>query len=96
MPWSVRLEDESGKAVSNRDAGIEFEVLDHVKPDGLLRYIDPYGDTIFNRLQIADFIAEWKTIKPSGHSQEEEWRRVLNMALQCEAEVHTYLRFVGD
>ena len=96
MPWTVRLENERGQPVINEFAYIEFVTLQNVRPDGLLRYLDPYGDTVFNRPQMGDFITEWKTIKPPHPAQTKEWQRVLDSALKCEAEVHLYLRFIGD
>jgi len=96
MPWTVRLEDERGQPVNKEYAFIDFVGSQNVRPDGLLRYLDPYGDTIFNQPQIGDFITEWRAIKPTEPTQTKEWQKVLDSALRCEAEVHLYLRFMGD
>ncbi|MFC1483853.1 hypothetical protein ACFL6Q_02245 [Candidatus Neomarinimicrobiota bacterium] len=64
----------------------------------LLRFIDPYGDTIFNRLQMETFIKEWKRIGSMAESEAEKAlvKDVEQLAHRCLAEVHTYLKFIGD
>ncbi len=63
-----------------------------------LRFIDPYGNTIFNRLQMERFLEEWQQIKQNARSQEE--RQLLDdvekLARRCASEPHFYLRFRGD
>lgn len=63
-----------------------------------LRFIDPYGDTIFNPLQIKTFLAEWdriskKVTEPQKRQFLEEVRR---MAEMVGAGTHIYLKFEGD
>ena len=65
----------------------------------LLRYVDPYGDTVFNRLQMEQILKELEQLKKSrGRSAEEmEYIRQLeDMARQCQSEPHLYLKFYGD
>ena len=63
-----------------------------------LRFIEPYGDTIFNRTQIAVLCEELRSVPDSslegearGHKQ-----NILELAKKAESEVHTYLKFYGD
>lgn len=91
MTWSVRLQDERGKPVLP-DGTIEFSLIPADADFLLLRYIDPYGDTIFNRVQMDDFLADWNRLCP----QDEQWSLVRDMALRCRDEAHLYLRFIGD
>jgi len=96
MGWSVRLENEHGKPVVDNDVGIEFDTLEGVSPTGLLRYIDPCGNTVFNRMQMPDFISEWSRIQPDDPAQKLRCAEVLGMAKRCAAEPHFYLRFIGN
>jgi hypothetical protein len=95
MPWSVRLQDERGKPVIPEDAGIDFATIPADAGFRLLGYIDPYGDTFFNRVQMKDFLADWDRLNPSSE-QREQWKLVRNMATRCRDEAHLYLRFIGD
>lgn len=64
----------------------------------VIRYIDPYGDTVFNRLQIADLLADWADLGSTDRSLEEVelLDAVAAMVRECAAEPGRYLRFVGD
>jgi hypothetical protein len=95
LPWTVRLQDERGKPVIPVDAVIEFAVLPENERSALLRYIDPYGDTYFNRIQMDDFLADWAKVTPPNNERE-QWQLVQDMATRCQAEPHLYLRFIGD
>jgi len=63
-----------------------------------LRFIDPYGNTYFNELQIEAFLAEWDRI--FDKVQEDEAKRlsleIRSLAQRCKQEPHLYLRFLGD
>lgn len=95
MPWNVRLQDEKGKPVIPKDALIEFATIPDTEDFALLRYIDAYGDTYFNTIQMHDFISDWEKLNPPDH-QREQWALVLVMAVRCRDEVHLYLKFAGD
>jgi len=62
------------------------------------RFIDPYGDTVFNRLQMPQFLAELSVIR--DRAGDATTRRVLDvlerLAKRCQDEVHLYLSFRGD
>jgi len=64
----------------------------------LVNSIDWYGDTIFNRLQMPRFAAEWAKLRDAAASVDaaDLYTRVISMAERCEAEVHVYLKFQGD
>ena len=64
----------------------------------LLASIDPYGDTVFNRLQIPRFLSEWAEVVSKARRQEEQWlvSEIDRLARRCSDEVHTYLKFIGD
>jgi len=84
MAWSVRLQDETGKPVLD-DGGVEFEIIPHDGDFKLLGYIDRYGDTYFNQLQMNDFLNDWDTLRPNAF-QRRQWQLVRDLALKCRAE----------
>jgi hypothetical protein len=71
-------------------------------PDDLnghcLRYIDWYGDTVFNRLQAAKFLEEWGALRQSGADPETDrvFEGIRRLAEQLRDENHLYLKFYGD
>jgi len=84
MAWSVRLQDETGKPILD-DGGVEFEIIPHDGDFKLLGYIDRYGDTYFNQLQMNDFLNDWDTLRPNAF-QRRQWQLVRDLALKCRAE----------
>ena len=64
----------------------------------LLQYIDPYGDTIFNRQQMEQVIKELDTLaaNASTDEQKEILQRMHALAMRCKERPHWFLRFVGD
>ncbi len=63
-----------------------------------IQYMNPYGDTIFNSLQLPRFLDEWKMVEEQAVTQEEKdlVAAVQRLALLAEEENHMYLRFVGE
>jgi hypothetical protein len=64
----------------------------------LLGGIDPYGDTVFNGIQIRRFLLEWEAVSSNAVTTEERElvSKIEQLALRCRDEVHLYIRFVGD
>ena len=62
-----------------------------------LRFVDPYGDTVFNHLQIPQLVSELETLlrQKCEPDVEHHLRAVLDFVRQDHG-VHTYLRFYGD
>lgn len=63
-----------------------------------LRFIDPYGDTVFNQIQIKELISELSQLYEIRQKVEERNQidSVIKLAKQAEGNVHTYIKFVGD
>jgi hypothetical protein len=62
-----------------------------------LQFVDPYGDTIFNGLQMKPFLAEWESLSAFADAAERDvLERVKGMAKFVESSPHHYLKFVGD
>lgn len=102
MGVNVRWEDENGKRIE--------EILDpHMCISRLilntdlarttcLQFIDPYGDTTFNRLQIPILIEELESVvkKVQDDGIGDHLRRVIDLAEKSQDEIHTYLKFYRD
>jgi hypothetical protein len=87
----------------------EAEVVDsnyslaHIWPIGdqsfpLLQYIDPYGNTVFNGLQMPEVQRELEILvgKASTDEQKDTLRRIRELAVRCQKQPHMFLRFSGD
>ena len=97
MSLVVKLEDDLGERS-------EWVMLHAVIPAigdrafPLLSGIDPFGKTVFNHLQMREFLREWELVKERvrDESQMEAWQRVKLMAETCGDDRDLYLRFVGN
>lgn len=63
-----------------------------------LRFIDAFGDTVFNQAQIPALLSELKSevlaqtsSKYSGHLE-----KVIKLVEQAAGRTHTYVKFIGD
>jgi len=63
-----------------------------------LPFIDPYGDTIFNRLQMDELILELHRIQLEAVSAREVelLEQIKSLAERAKRDVHLYLKFEGD
>ena len=63
-----------------------------------IRFIDWYGNTVFNGLQMEIFIEEWRRIENLAKLEEEReiLSKIADLAIQCQIKVHHYLKFYGD
>jgi hypothetical protein len=99
---SVRAEGEHGEL--HREAPGMY-VLEEVfgkalKEENLLwiPQIDPYGDTVLNRIQLSGFLDEWRRLFQYATSEEQRQAllAVQQLAEFCLESPHRYLRFFGD
>ena len=98
----VRLEDENGeeRAVVLSPSRSQFASLipeATVSDYPCLRYIDPYGDTTFNQLQIPQLLADLERTLPRCTTPEtrEHVQAIIALAKKA-TEVHTHIKFYGD
>ena len=98
MGITVRLQNENNKSVSEFDIGIDFYIPSEDSSYRLLCYIDPYGNTIFNQLQMSTFLFEWENIKNNAKTPDEitAWLKIKQLAERCKKGPHLYLCFIGD
>jgi hypothetical protein len=99
----VVLQNERGSEVSETVHDPEGVIVDCLPDEkdssySCVRFIDPYGDTIFNRIQAAAMLDEWDRLKPSfaDRNADKLWADIRKLIVRCSEEVHTYVRFVGN
>jgi len=63
-----------------------------------LRFIDRYGDTVFNQLRIPPLIGEIEHLHTSvkDHPTLQQIQAILTLARNSKGKTHTYLKFYGD
>ena len=64
----------------------------------LLRYVDPYGDTVFNQPQMVDLLSDIEVAARSELTaiQRRGLDRLRVMAKRCKGSAHLYIWFIGD
>lgn len=99
MAWTVILEDEHKEMLSRLDEEFASERLfdEAIRSDfKLLKYLDPYGDTIFNNVQMSDLVSDLKLLQEKEKDENTLIQNIINLANRCETETHVYLVFYGD
>jgi len=101
MGFDINLEKESGEVLATiaDPKNILHRLLERcVAEEPCLAEIDWNGDTVFNRLQIPRFLAEWQVLAKNSNSLEEDKlvSEIKTMAERCQGGVHLYLKFIGD
>ncbi|MHB1462671.1 MAG: hypothetical protein ACYC1M_15385 [Armatimonadota bacterium] len=103
MSMAVVLQDERHQNISEMVFDTEGAMAACLrgcgdKPSYCLRFIDPYGDTIFNPLQARVLLSEWDGLLACFRENHAEalWRTLRFMILSCSENPHTYLRFIGE
>ncbi len=96
----LQREDEDGTPIALFDGGKSIDLRIMVQDNATtacLRFIDPYGDAIFNQLQLPVLIDELVGLKEK--STDTVFHQALArtiMFLRESEKIHTYVRFVGD
>jgi hypothetical protein len=64
----------------------------------MLGGIDPYGDTIFNGIQIRRFLSEWPQVAAKAGTLEERqlFSKIEELSRRCRDGIHLYIRFADD
>ena len=100
MPISIRIEDEHGVREGEPWWNVRSTAVLVGEHAGTccLRFIDPYGDTIFNQAQIPVLLAELRAL--SKRVSDPELVAILVEVSQfverAVDQIHTYVRVVGD
>ena len=100
MPIKVALQAIDGK---KREEVLGGGILDRILPMddprfAMLRYVDPYSNTIFNGLQMYPLIEELDRLVEGVSDIEEKniLSEVRKLAVYCRDHPQWYLRFTGD
>lgn len=95
----IVIQDENGNDVSEAfDAPTHALAQPNDTNFSCLRFVDPYGDTVFNRLQMDALIGELRLLRQRCLDANDEivLRRVEALAEQCRSVPHSYLKLTGD
>jgi hypothetical protein len=63
-----------------------------------LRFVEPWGDTVFNQTQIPKLLAELRAevAAATEQSAREHLRAIVHLVETAVDQVHTYVKFIGD
>jgi hypothetical protein len=99
---NVAIQDERGKQrqIVLDERNLIGPLLGYPKflQSPMIASIDRYGDTIFNRVQIDQFLIEWAEISQKASTVDERIliSQVKEFAETVRDSVHLYLIFIGD
>ena len=100
VPITVQIQNEEGAALGpGWDDIRSSEALNSPSTNGhCLPFIDPYGDTVFNQLQLPHLIGELMEhrIKTSDERLNRTLDSLISYVQTAEERVHVYVRFIGD
>ena len=71
------------------------EILDRAEGTTCLRFIDPWGETVFNRKQCSVLESEWARLSDLPGDLQEWIGQVRELIAECKVVPHLYLRFIG-
>ncbi len=102
MGLTIAITDESGTV--KKWVGDPTNILHRLLPGTedssycLLRYIDPYANTVFNQLQLDEFLREWARLRPKATAPGAValLDEVQELARECRNGARRYLKFIGD
>jgi hypothetical protein len=98
----IALTDEKGREICRVDGDTHLLDLPLAELDTdafhCITYIDQYGDTVFNRLQIPRLAIEWKAVddKLKDFESREVSRQLQALIERAYLEPHQYLTFYGE
>lgn len=102
MALSIVLESEKGEMINeviDKNNTLLFLIakLD-LHESCCLKYIDPYGDTVFNRLQMDDLISELVLLEGFTRNDNEYklLEKIKKLTTQCKVGAHLYIKIYGD
>lgn len=103
MGVDIYHENERGekKSIINDPKGLMFGFIEDNETfvnakTKLLKYVDPWGDAVFNELQMEDLIQDLSLAQ--GQTKDEQTKNFFSHIIETAKNVktHEYLRFCGD
>ena len=98
MSWTVILEDENKVEVASLNNEFVINSFNEIVNNEnfkLIRYLDPYGDAVFNHLQMQDLISDLENLTKIDRNNQLVVE-IISLAKRCIEESHLYLVFYGD
>ena len=98
LQWEGEKGDVLGWLPDEHDMVEQIVAASKQENTACLRFIDPYGDTVFNQFQITVFLTELRDVPLEALSEGARLHRqkLEEMAVKAQGKVHTYLKFYGD
>ncbi len=97
MGLTIILEGEDGRQIQALKGELRCSSQDLNRDDlKILKYVDLYGDTTYNSLQLDDLISDLHQLKLSLPDQGTFIEEIIELAKTSKRKVHTYLKFYGD
>lgn len=102
MGLSIRLEDERGEqlegVIDPHQILLDLINAGNVINTCCLRFIDPYGDTVFNRVQMAQFMKELGELDKFAKNSDQLnlLSRIKELTQRCSQQPHLYIKIYGD
>ena len=97
---AIQIQDEDGRVESEFDepAAIYPLLRQGSAKTACLRFIDPHGDTTFNRHQVECLIAELEDAAAGIEDSKDRRRAIalIEFLRPAAGAIHTYVKFVGD
>jgi hypothetical protein len=95
---NVEVRDEKGRTLATADVDLSHVFWELASKDSCcVRFVDPYGNTVFNQGQIPVLLAELRAIVARAPESEESQLPALIRFIEAKGiEMHVYVTFVGD
>ena len=98
MSWTIFKIDENDnieKVLQNEFVIENWNSL-NIDKFKLIKYLDLYGDTVFNTLQFDDLIKDLKELKNLDITDLKILNELIQLINECKKDTHSYLKFCGD
>jgi hypothetical protein len=101
----IEWQDENGKRIENfPQIGLIFQMMDLLDSESelsktkCLQFIDEWGDTTFNQIQIPVLIDELNICltKCRDEGKQQQYKEVIEFIKKAVDKTHTYIKFWGD
>lgn len=101
MGLTIVLEKENGQKLETIEdpQNVLHRILPRIddKKYQLVRFVDWYGDTIFNRVQMTPLLDDLQVLLANSNDGEAHLlKSIQKICEQCRDKVHLYIKFYGD
>jgi hypothetical protein len=98
MSWTVYKIGEDGSLEKGLQNEFIIENWNSLNLDKfkLIKYLDQYGDTVFNSLQLDDLINDLRDLEKMKIKISKNLNELIQIILECKKDTHSYIKFFGD